>query len=229
MEQYQIPVGVLKLEENLPEPDAWWFGTHEEVANLGGKGVGMNAEEVDDLLALWAMARHQESPPTQLLIGVDPGPRPGCAFFSDGVLMGKRELESQYDALSFILRLVMYMSPKSVLVKIGHGSPQHRDQFINQILGLGYHVEEVDESRTSAGTSRHHHGLSAVKIAMMGGKAVFEQRIRNPTKGEVRNIQRLSRQKSDGQLSISQDKARQVLEGHLTLDEALTASGYDSS
>ena len=55
---------------------------------------------------------------------------------------------------------------------------------------------------------------------------MHEQRTVNPTTGELRNLQRISRQRSKGRLTISLETARRVSEGLLTMDEALAASGF---
>ena len=56
-EAYQHPVSMVAPSEPLPEPNAWWFGTPDEVARLGGRGVGVAPQEVDELFVEWATAR----------------------------------------------------------------------------------------------------------------------------------------------------------------------------
>ena len=225
LQERNLPAKQVSLGDTI-EPDAYWFGTSEEVAELGGCGVAVDPDAVSEAISTWLLARQVHSPPEMLVVGIDPGPRPGCAFVSEGVLMGKREMESIDQALDEIVKLVDHLLPGQVLVRIGHGSPVHRDRLLNRVLSLGFHVEIVNEHRTSAGQRRHAHGSAAVKIAMMAGKAVHEQRTVNPTTGELRNLQRISRQRSKGRLTISLETARRVSEGLLTMDEALAASGF---
>ncbi|DAC49151.1 MAG TPA: hypothetical protein D7H92_02200, partial [Candidatus Poseidoniales archaeon] len=87
----------------------------------------------------------------------------------------------------------------------------------------------VNEHRTSAGHPRHAHGSAALKIAMMSGTPVHEQRQIRSSTGELRNLQRISRQRSKGQLTISLETAMRVSKGELSMDEALEESGYDAS
>jgi hypothetical protein len=47
--------------------------------------------------------------------------------------------------------------------------------------------------------------------------------------GELRNLQRISRQRSKGTLTISIEAARRVSQGQLTLEEALFEAGYEAS
>ena len=63
----------------------------------------------------------------------------------------------------------------------------------------------------------------------MPGTPVHEQRKVRASTGELRNLQRISRQRSKGQLTISLETAMRVSEGQLTMDEALKESGYDAS
>ena len=226
---HNIPVTLLSPDESLPEPDARWFGTPEEVKRLDGNGVAVSVDDVHGFVATWVLARRQQGPLNELVVGIDPGPRPGCAFLGDGVLLGKHVAESVVDTLRGLKDLVRSLQPTTVRVRIGNGSPIHRDQLINEVLAFGYFVEEVNEHRTSAGGSRHDHGAAAVKIAMQQGTAVNEQRSHAVPQGELKNLQRMSRQRSKGAITISLDMARKVSEGLLSLDEALQHSGYDAS
>jgi len=144
-------------------------------------------------------------------------------------VLGKAVEEDLFSLFGFMARMVDAMSPEAVLVRVGHGSPMHRDRLINEAIGRGYWVEEVNEYRTSTGASRHAHGLSAVKIGRLAGKPVHEQRDHEASLGELRNLQRISRQRSKGALTISIEAARRVSQGQLTLEEALFEAGYEAS
>ena len=76
------------------EAEAYWFGTPEEVRTLGGRGVAVELDDVAETVSTWLLSRQLTGPPAQLVVGLDPGPRPGCAFFADGLLLGKREMDS---------------------------------------------------------------------------------------------------------------------------------------
>jgi hypothetical protein len=229
LESLGISSGLLGVDEPLPEPDAWWFGTPDEVHRLGGRGVPVDVDEVKATVSKWSLTRRRESPPSTLTVGFDSGPRPGCAFLIDGQPMGTKETHSILEAVEWLLHLVQALEPNAVLVRIGHGSPTHRDQLINHVLSLGFNVEMVNEHRTSGGTSRHAHGASALKIALQAGTSIHEQRTLKPTPGELRNLQRISRLRSKGKLTISMDVARLVSHGELSMDEALQSSGYEDS
>lgn len=196
---------------------------------MGGRGVAVDVNAVSSAVSTWLLSRQLDAPPKQLVVGVDPGPRPGFGFVADGMVLGKREMDAIDDAIDLMVQLVNRIEPLQVLVRIGHGSPVHRDRLINRMLSLGYHVEVVNEHRTSSGQPRHAHGAAAVKIAMLGGKPVHEQRNVEVTDGELRNLQRISRQRSKGRLTLSLEAARRVACGEITLEEALKDAGHDAS
>ncbi|MEG3601779.1 MAG: hypothetical protein VX356_06025, partial [Candidatus Thermoplasmatota archaeon] len=139
-----LPVKQVSPAQSI-ESEAYGFGTLEEVKALGGRGVAVEADSVESTVSTWLLSRQLEAPPKQLVVGVDPGPRPGFAFLSDGVLMGKREMDAIDAAVDATVSLVNHVKPGSVLVRIGHGSPVHRDRLVNRMLALGYHVEIVNE------------------------------------------------------------------------------------
>lgn len=216
-------------DHSLPDRDAWWFGTPEEVKQHGGRGVGVDVDTVDEAVSRWLRVVNKLDNIEEFLIGIDPGPRPGCAWFGDEKLLGKSVHESIEATVHALIGQIESYAPQRVLVRIGHGSPLHRDQLVNAFLLRGYPVQQVNEYRTSQGTARNAHANSALKIARMPGQPVVEWREVEPSEGEVRNIQRISRRRSRGSLTISAHLARRVSQGEMTLDEALAKAGYSSS
>jgi hypothetical protein len=69
---------------------------------------------------------------------------------------------------------------------------------------------------------RHNHVISAIRIAMIRGQRVWEQRNITPSEGQLKEIQRQSRKRSNGRKTISADMALAVARGELDLDEALS-------
>ena len=108
-----------------------------------------------------------------------------------------------------------------LLIRMGKGSPSHRNRLVNAMLHRGYVVELVNERKTSSGLSRNQHGVSAIRIATLAGERVWEAFDLQPTEGEIREIQRRSRIKSQGRITISSDLAKKVVIGELTLAEAI--------
>jgi len=220
---------LIGIGEELPDPDGWWFGTPEEVERFGGNGIGTTAETVPASVHQLYRSFRKLDVVHRLTIGIDPGPRPGCAWLVEGMLLGKSQDESIEDAVQHVIGLVHVYSPEVVDVRIGHGSPLHRDRLINRFLAEGFQVSQVNEHRTSRGSRRHEHASSALKIALLKGEPVIDKRMVEPTEGELRNIQRLSRKRSKGALTISLEEAHDVACGGLTMDEALWRAGYSDS
>ena len=79
----------------------------------------------------------------------------------------------------------------------------------------------VNEAKTSRGLLRHNHVISAIRIALLSGERVWEFREIQPTIGELREIQRQSRKRSNGRKTIPSDIAYAVACGELTLEEAI--------
>ena len=106
-------------------------------------------------------------------------------------------------------------------VRIGDGSRTISNRLANVCLARGLKVERVDERRTSRGLQRNQHHASATRIAQMKGSPVNHKQPVVPTHGEIKEVQRLSRRVSGGQVTISQRLAQAVAVGRLSMEEAI--------
>ena len=97
----------------------------------------------------------------------------------------------------------------------------NRDRIINDCLTHQLDIEVVNEAKTSRGLLRHNHVISAIRIALISGERAWDFREVHPTEGEIREIQRQSRKKSNGRKTISSAIAHAVACGDLSLEEAL--------
>jgi hypothetical protein len=154
-------------------------------------------------------------------IGIDPGPRPGLAWLADGVLMGVAQLEGIDFVVEHINSIINAAEFKNMTLRIGDGAPLLRDRIINKCLEHQWNLEEVDEAKTSRGLLRHNHSASAIRIALLRGKRVWQQRVLKPTDGQIRYIQNQSRTDSSGAKTISKELAAKVGTGDLTMPQAL--------
>ncbi|MDD4308290.1 MAG: hypothetical protein PHU53_05730 [Thermoplasmata archaeon] len=102
-----------------------------------------------------------------LIIGVDPGPEPGIAALSNGRVIETREATSPEHAADIILGILSDYSYSQCVLRIGDGSPEHRDRILELVSGSFNYVEVVDETRTS-NSIRGFHTDAAVKIARFG-------------------------------------------------------------
>lgn len=153
------------------------------------------------------------------IVGIDPGTRPGIAVLSGDMIISafqvgvesvpglvRREVEDAIDPL----------------VRIGDGARLQGSRIIEALDDVT--VELVDETGTTPylGTGARGMGdvLAAVNIARIEGREI-EGRTIEPTKGELTSIKAKSRERSPENRTITEELARRVAVGELTLDEAI--------
>ena len=102
LQERNLPAKQVSIGDTI-EPDAYWFGTSEEVAELGGCGVAVDPDAVSEAISTWLLARQVHSPPRcWWLASTRASSRLRLCF--EGVLMGKREMESIDQALDEIVK-----------------------------------------------------------------------------------------------------------------------------
>ncbi len=109
--------------------------------------------------------------PELLVIGIDPGKRPGMAFLADGRLVKVHRSLSGNDIDTMIKRARSSYRPRNLLVRIGNGDPLSRDRIIEELKDMGISMEMVDERRTTT-TKRYRDESAALKIALTKGNPV---------------------------------------------------------
>ena len=219
----KINVEQYSIDQPLPEKDSIWVGSIDEVANNSsdGRPIAADLESLDIAVEAAILALKGTSQTHRFILGVDTGPRPGLAWFTDGVLIDTKQTESVEECIETIESLIQHHEFEHLLLRMGKGSPSHRNRLANAMLARGYAVELVNEQKTSRGVKRNQHGVSAIRIATLSGERVWEPFELQTTEGEIREIQRRSRIKSQGRITISTELARQVALGELTLLEAI--------
>ena len=218
-----IDVGQVSTEQPLPSKDSIWIGTVDEIASKSSEGrpIAADLESIDLAVESAIFALKGSSKTHRFTIGIDTGPRPGIAWFTDGVLIDTKQTESIEECIKMIAFLIEHHDFQHLLIRMGKGSPSHRNRLLNAMLKRGFVVELVDERKTSRGLNRNQHSVSAIRIATLSGERIWEVVELQPTEGEVKEIQRRSRIKSQGRVTISSDLARKVALGELTLTEAI--------
>ena len=219
----KINVEQYSIDQPLPEKDSIWVGSIDEVANNSsdGRPIAADLESLDIAVEAAIFALKGASHTHRFILGIDTGPRPGLAWFTDGVLIDTKQTESVEECIETIDSLIQHHEFEHLLLRMGKGSPSHRNRLANAMLARGYAVELVNEQKTSRGVKRNQHGVSAIRIATLSGERVWEPFELQTTEGEIREIQRRSRIKSQGRITISSELARQVALGELTLLEAI--------
>jgi len=219
----KINVEQHSLHQPLPKANSIWIGTVDEVAENAsdGRPIAADLESIDIAVEAAIFALKGSTRTHRLTLGIDTGPRPGLAWFTDGVLIDTKQTESVDECIEMIESLINNHLFEHLLIRMGKGSPSHRNQLVNALLKRNYVIELVDERKTSRGLNRNQHSVSAIRIATLSGVRVLEPFEHQPTDGELREIQRRSRIKSQGRITISSELAKQVALGELTLAEAI--------
>jgi len=190
--------------------------------------VGASAEtiatSVDEALARLSAP----GPYRRVVIGVDPGERPGLAIVGDGRVLRLAPAAAPEAVADAVRWADEALATDELLVRIGDGAPTFRDRVLVALAALQVAVEVVDERRSTPTGPRggaQRDVAAATRIALTPGRAVAPGRVRvvEPTDGELRDIQRKSRLLGDGTVTIGRSEARAVALGHLNLEEAVAA------
>lgn len=184
--------------------------------------------QAGDLSALGVALREAmdlEMTPRDLVVGIDPGPRPGYAVLGpSGTCLAEGVVESP-EAVAALGRKLSRGFPRSQLIfRVGSGDQLRRSRIVNALLPLGAPVELANEERTTLPGRRQNDILAAKAIAATPGSPVREEEDLKITPGEIANVQRISREMSGGLFTIPREKATAVLEGTLSMSDALKST-----
>lgn len=155
------------------------------------------------------------------VVGIDPGPNPGIAVLSGGLVVAAFRVPVA-DAADVVLD-ELEDAPDPV-VRVGDGARRHGTRIVEDLATAGVTVELVDETGTTPHLGTGVRGLddvlAAVNVARIEGDVV-ESRSFEPTAGELQDIKTQSRKRSGENRAITEELARRVARGQLTLDEAI--------
>jgi hypothetical protein len=222
----QVPFITLKLTDPIPYNVKVVITTAGEASSIRWDGEHIIVYDepvptVDRAINTLRGNGHFQS----LVIGIDPGRRPGIAVLSGDMVIavyqcGVTEVEP-------MLRKISHEYHAGITtVRIGNGARLMTTQIINTLLESGFKVELVDETGTTPYVGKNIHTslvrdiIAAINIARIRGEPVGKREI-EPSKGEIRVIQESSRSQSEGRATIPKYLARRVARGEITLDEAI--------
>ena len=157
---------------------------------------------------------------TNLIIGIDPGKRPGIAVMGDGEVIRGFQVDSPEGATEIVKQALELYQAQDIKIRIGHGAHTFRNRIINAIFPLKIPIEIVNETNTT-------HKVdwddirAAVDIALTPGYLIHSPYEIEPRDGELKNIQRISRLESNGAVTISKKLAKMVAKGEITLVSAI--------
>jgi len=161
---------------------------------------------------------------TKVFIGIDPGERTGIAIVGDDILLQKTQVDAPEDVTPLVKRFLHEYPALETIIRIGHGSELIRNRIINSLIPFEIPIEIVDETKTTPShqTKRvEKDSEAAAAIALISGGKVQTKLPLHPTKGAIKNVQKHSRQLTDGQYTISEKTALAVLHGNISLKEAV--------
>jgi hypothetical protein len=161
---------------------------------------------------------------SKIFIGIDPGEHPGIAIVCDDILLQKIQVDGPEYVAAEIKRFLKNYPSKETIIRIGHGSVINRNRIINSLIPLGVPIEIVDETRTTPTQQKRRcvrDTEAAAAIALLSGGRVQTTLPIETSRGAIKNVQKRSRQLSDGRLTISEKTALRVLTGELSLLEAI--------
>ena len=215
------------------EPGADLPDRAEVVISAAEDGVSYDEAHVDHVTTTAADARAGveealgvlRGADERLVVGVDPGDRPGVA-----VLSGETVVAAFHVPLSKAVETVReaIADEPDALVRVGDGDRLRSARVVNDLADVA--VELVDETGTtpSLGAGAAAKGiadvLAAVNIARREGDPV-ETRDVEPSPGEIQRVKNESRERSGGEVTVDAALARRVALGDLTMDEALAEYG----
>ena len=156
-----------------------------------------------------------------LIVGIDPGLRPGVAVVGDGLVVEEIQLCNINKVRPTMDAIKMGYEPETMRIRIGNGDIVNRNRIINSIIDK-YTVEIVNEKNTS-NTITNRDVESAKHIAFAHGKLVHEPLNIVLRKGYLRELQRRSRIESEGCITISKNLAKKVALGEISLKRAINA------
>jgi hypothetical protein len=224
LRERRLPAVSLLPGQRIPESVAVVLTSPDEAGEISHPHVLVVAEN-GDRRALAAAIEHAielGAPEGDLVVGIDPGPRPGYAVFAGQTCLAEGILETPEAAGPFASQLRHRFGSRHVLFRVGSGDPPSRNRVVNTLLTHHRSVEIVDEQGTTPrGHRRPRDAVAARSIARGVGRTVREHLPSTPTPGEIANIQRLSRERSGGQVTISRSCAGRVFHGEISMTDAV--------
>jgi hypothetical protein len=222
----QVPFVTLRVGEPIPANVDVVITTAEEAGSFAvTEGHLVIYDEPASTVSQAIGAERRATPAGAIIIGIDPGRRPGVAVLSGDMVIAVHQV-SVTEVEPLVRKIQRDYRPTSILIRIGNGARLITTQVINALLQAGFRVELVDETGTTPHIGRDVHTntvrdiIAAINIAHIKGVPVGHREV-EPSKGEIRVIQEASRSISDGRATIPRYLARQVARGEITIDRAI--------
>ncbi len=215
----------LKLEDDIPGDVKVVLTSIGEKDEIDFPSV-VACKDVRDAVRDCLKISRGMGPCKRLVVGIDPGLKPGIAVLADGVVVEVDHLNSPEEVLPAVMGALEAYGGEEVVVRVGRGGGMYNMRVLKNLQGtLEVPIEAVDENHTNPDLRRaSSHALkdimAAVNIALKNGRVLKDKVKLQPTPGEIRQLQKESR-KLSGNLTISKELAEGVAKGELTLEEAI--------
>jgi hypothetical protein len=176
----------------------------------------------ESLLAAVAAALLPVDNASELVVGIDPGPRPGYALISGSTCLIQGSLDGPEEVATLGRRLKRWFPDRPLRFRVGSGDRISNARIVNALWELRRPIELVDERGTTIrGHRRPRDPEAARQIASVRGRPIEGPSPIRITDGDVANVQRLSRESSGGDSPPPRPPPSRVLEGALTLNQAV--------
>jgi hypothetical protein len=222
--EHRLPSISVWPGDRLPSSVVAVLTSEEEAGSIRHPRV-LDASEDGDRTALLAAVRHALGvgrPDDELIVGIDPGPRPGYSVLAGNRPIAEGSLETPEEAGRLGSVLHRRFPGHPIRFRVGRGDHLARDRIVNSLVPLRRPVELVDERGTTPrGHRRPRDAAAARAIARAAGDPVRGTITVRVTDGEVANLQRLSRLGSGGSFTIPRTLARRVLRGDISFPDAI--------
>ncbi|UCE73852.1 MAG: hypothetical protein JSV56_12660 [Methanomassiliicoccales archaeon] len=215
-----LPFASLSFDEPIPMNIGAIITTKDEEDRIDFPKLVLVKEDIDLTIEIAQRTLKGKERYIKLIIGIDPGKRPGLAVIGDGEILYTAQVSSPEKVREMVKRAVKTYPADVTIIRIGHGDTTNRNRIINSLAKIGLKIEISDETRTTR-ISESPDIDAAIDIALKSGVEAKGSFKVEPTQGELRDIQRRSRIASEGRVTISKEEARRVAIGELTLEEAI--------
>ena len=164
--------------QRIPAHVAIVLTTPSEAAAIPHSQV-LEITEDFDRRSLWAaveLALGPREATNELVVGIDPGPRPGFAVMNGSQCVAEGILETPEEVASLASHFRRRFDSRHVIFRVGSGDHLARDRIVNALLPLRRPVEIVDEQGTTPrGHRRPRDAAAARAIALSSGHVVRDQ------------------------------------------------------
>lgn len=219
LKKRDLPFISLSFDETIPPNTGVIITTAEEVDHIDFERKvvckDITAAIAESIRVLKGKERFDE-----LIIGIDPGAKPGVAVVGDGFVLETRRASSPEEVAEIVKEMSSSYPANRVGLRIGHGDPTNRNRIINSLSSQRFDIEIVNEKGTTPRSDTPDQE-AATGIAFMKGHPAKRKYEISPTPGEIKDIQNRSRKKSKGKITISKPLASLVAKGEITLEEAI--------